>query len=121
MDPKELEKFKMMLEAKKEELERSLSTFATKDQTLKGDWDSKYPAFGEDQNVSLEEEADEVQEYISRLPIEHSYELRVQAINEALERVKSNTYGICVKCKEKIPEKRLLAYPEAKFCLKCKG
>ena len=121
MDSKELEKFKKMLEIKKEELERALSSFATKDPTLKGDWDSKFPEFGKDDNVNLEQEADEMQEYISRLPVEHSYELRVQAINEALENMKQGRYGVCAKCMEKIPEKRLLAYPEAKFCLKCKG
>lgn len=121
MNKNELQKFKLVLEKKKEELEGSLSSFATKDQTLKGDWDSKFPEFGDDQNVSLEQEADEVQEYITRLPVEHSYELRVQAITEALERMKSGTYGRCVKCKERIPQKRLEACPEAKFCLKCQS
>lgn len=119
MNKNDLEKFKSLLEQKKKELEDSLSSFATRDPKLKGDWDSKFPEFGDDQNVNLEQEADEVQEYISRLPVEHSYELRVQAINEALERIKKGTYGKCAKCKSRIPRKRLEAYPEAKFCLKC--
>ena len=119
LKPSEIEKFKGQLEKTKTELESALSGFATKDPTLKGDWDSKYPEFGRDENVNLEQEADAVQEYISRLPVEHSYELRVQAINEALERIKKGEYGICAKCGSPIPEKRLEAYPEAKFCLKC--
>ncbi|MBI1888909.1 MAG: TraR/DksA C4-type zinc finger protein, partial [Candidatus Spechtbacteria bacterium] len=102
-------------------LENSLKSLADKDPKLKGDWDSKFPEFGGDQNVNLEQEADEVSEYISRLPVEHSYELRVQAINEALERIGKGTNGKCGKCKSDIPLKRLEAYPEAKFCLKCQS
>ena len=120
MNKKDLEKFKKRLEKTKEELEKSLSGFATKDPNLKGDWDSKFPKFSKDLNVDLEEAADEVEEYIARLPVEHSYELRIRDINGALERIKKGTYGICENCKKKIPRKRLEAYPEAKFCLKCK-
>jgi len=119
MTKQDLKKFKERLEKTKEELENSLSTFATKDPNLKGDWDSKYPKFRTDLNVDLETEADEVGEYLVRLPVEHSYELRVQAISEALDRIKKGTYGKCGKCKSNVPKKRLEAYPEAKFCLKC--
>lgn len=121
MDQKDIEKLKQSLEKTKEELEDSLRSFAEKDPTLKGDWDSKFPEFGGDQNVNLEQEADEVSEYISRLPVEHSYELRVKAINEALESIQKGTYGKCGKCKGDIPLKRLEAYPEAGLCLKCQG
>lgn len=121
MDKKALQIFKERLEKTKEGLEASLKTFATKDPNLKGDWDSKYPEYSrEDPNVNLEEEADEVQEYLTRLPVEHSYELRLQAINEALTRIKKGTYGKCSNCKSKIPAKRLEAYPEASLCIKCR-
>lgn len=119
MTQENLAKFKQLLVKKKEELEASLKSFATKDPVLKGDWDSKYPEFSRDPNVNLEEEAGEVEEYVTRLPVEHSYELRVQAINEALENIENGTYGKCKKCSGDIPEKRLVAYPEARLCLKC--
>ena len=120
MTANDLKKFKERLEKTKEELESSLETFASKDPVVKGDWDAKFPQFSHDPNVNLEEEADEVEEYLARLPVEHSFELRVQAINEALDRIKKGIYGTCAKCKEKIPRKRLEAYPEANLCLKCK-
>ena len=120
MTANDLKKFKEKLEKTKEELESSLETFASKDPVVKGDWDAKFPQFSRDPNVNLEEEADEVEEYLARLPVEHSYELRVQAINEALVRIKKGTYGTCTNCKGKIPRKRLEAYPEAKICLKCR-
>jgi len=119
MNKKDLEKFKKRLEETKEQLEKSLSEFATKDPEIAGDWDSKFPKFNNDPNVDLEKEADEVGEYINRLPVEHSYETRVVDINEALKRIKRGTYGICINCNKKMPRKRLEAYPEAKFCLKC--
>lgn len=113
-------KFKKILEKERADIEKSLSAFAEKDPGVKGDWDTKFPDFrNNDPNVNLEEEADEVEEYISRLPVEHSLELRLQNINEALDRIKKGTYGICENCGKKIPLKRLGAYPEAKDCLKC--
>lgn len=121
MEQIDLEKYKQALEKKREELESTLKSFATKDPNLKGDWDSKYPEFTRDQNVNLEEEADEVEEYLAQLPVEHAYELRVQAINAALERIQKGTYGKCTKCNKEIPIKRLEAYPEAEFCLTCSG
>ena len=120
MTSEDLEKFKNLLTQKKEELENALKSFADKDPNLKGDWDSKYPDFSKDDlNTNLEEEADEVEEYAARLPVEHSFELRLQGINEALARIKNGTYDKCAKCGADIPEKRLEAYPEAKDCLKC--
>ncbi|MCH7552298.1 TraR/DksA C4-type zinc finger protein [Patescibacteria group bacterium] len=121
MTKSNLKKFKEQLEKTREDLESSLRTFATKDPSLKDDWDSKYPEYSKDDpNVNLEEEADEVAEYLARLPVEHSYEIRLKAINEALERIKKGTYGTCANCNSKIPQKRLEAYPEASLCLKCK-
>lgn len=122
MTPSDLENFKKQLEQKRAELENSLNTFADKDQKLKGDWDSKYPDYSKDDlNTNLEEEADEVAEYVTQLPIEHSFELRLKDINEALAKIQQGTYGKCAKCGESIPQKRLDAYPEAKHCLKCSG
>ena len=38
---------------------------------------------------------------------------------EALDKLKSGTYGICVDCGKKIPESRLKAKPEAIRCIDC--
>ena len=45
----------------------------------------------------------------------------IQAIQEAIERLKSGSYGICMDCNEKIQEGRLEAIPYAKLCVKCKA
>lgn len=41
-------------------------------------------------------------------------------IDQALQKIKDGTYGICESCKKAIPQKRLLAMPYARLCIKCK-
>lgn len=45
---------------------------------------------------------------------------RVAAIDAALARVDSGTYGTCEACGNAIPEARLEALPEATLCVACK-
>jgi DnaK suppressor protein len=45
---------------------------------------------------------------------------RIREIDEALERIKEGTYGICQQCGEDIPEERLEIRPKAKYCAQCK-
>lgn len=43
------------------------------------------------------------------------------AINEALEKLKEGSYGICEECGEKIGQGRLKVMPLAKFCVNCQS
>jgi RNA polymerase-binding transcription factor DksA len=54
------------------------------------------------------------------LPLEHSLEIKLKNINLALEKIGKEKYGVCEKCKKEIEEDRLMVYPDARFCLKCK-
>jgi RNA polymerase-binding transcription factor DksA len=113
---------KEKLEQEKKNLEEQLKTFASKDPNLKGDWDSKYPNFGaETGSASLETEANEVEEYGSRLPVEFSLETRAKDISLALEKLDKGTFGKCEKCGQNIEEDRLEVHPAARFCLKCQS
>jgi DnaK suppressor protein len=40
-------------------------------------------------------------------------------ISEALERIENHTYGLCADCDEQISDKRLVALPWAKYCIRC--
>lgn len=44
---------------------------------------------------------------------------QLRLINEALDRLASGEYGICVGCEEAIPAKRLMALPWARYCVAC--
>ena len=43
----------------------------------------------------------------------------LQMVNEALERVKEGTYGLCVSCQGEVQVKRLEAVPWARHCFEC--
>jgi len=116
MDKKTIEKLKEKLELEKKTLEKELEGFAKKDDSPKGDWETRYP---NRENGSMEEEADEVQEYGNMLPVEYSLELKLRDVESALEKIKKNKYGVCEKCGKEIEEKRLLACPEARICSSC--
>lgn len=40
-------------------------------------------------------------------------------INEALERIEDDEYGVCPNCENKVNPKRLNAIPWARYCLDC--
>jgi RNA polymerase-binding transcription factor len=40
-------------------------------------------------------------------------------IRAALDRIEDETYGVCLRCEEPIPEKRLKAIPWASNCVDC--
>ena len=44
----------------------------------------------------------------------------LKKIDEALERMNTATYGICERCGEEIPYKRLKARPVTTLCIECK-
>jgi RNA polymerase-binding transcription factor DksA len=41
-------------------------------------------------------------------------------IQEAFERIKDGSFGLCETCKKKIPKERLKAIPYARLCVACK-
>jgi RNA polymerase-binding transcription factor DksA len=116
MEQKLIEELKEKLEAEKISLEKELERFAKKDDSPKGDWETKYP--NREDGDSLEE-ADEVEDYNNLLPVEYSLETKLRDVNLALDKIKNGTYGTCENCGQIIEEARLRANPEAKLCLKC--
>ncbi len=45
---------------------------------------------------------------------------KLNAINQALVRIRNGKYGVCAMCGKKIPEDRLRAIPYALLCMPCK-
>lgn len=118
------QKDKLLLE--KETLETELKSFASPDKKIKGDWDTKFPTFGDNESGnegegSLDSEADEVEQYESQIAVEHQLEKRLQNINDALKKFENNTYGLCESCHQPINPDRLKVAPEAKMCMTCEN
>ncbi|NBT36230.1 MAG: hypothetical protein EBT03_11980 [Betaproteobacteria bacterium] len=64
------------------------------------------------QNVELIERNTTLQDQESR---------ELEAINQALFKMTQGGYGDCEDCDEPIPDKRLLAVPEATLCARCQS
>ncbi|MDR1726353.1 MAG: TraR/DksA family transcriptional regulator [Acidobacteriota bacterium] len=45
----------------------------------------------------------------------------LQQIQNALDRIDDDTYGVCSNCEDEINPKRLDAVPWAEMCVKCQG
>ena len=43
----------------------------------------------------------------------------LKSVQEALGRIESGDFGLCLRCEEEIPAKRLLALPWASHCISC--
>lgn len=118
IDKKTLAELKKSLFEKRKKIRAQLSTFAKKSGKIKNDYETKFPHLGdwEDEN------AIEVTMYGDDLGVEHKLEEDLKAINEALDRMKDGTYGLCYNCGDEpqtIEIKRLKAFPEAEVCVKC--
>ena len=78
--------------------------------------DAKFPEYGD----KPDENAQEVEGYVTNIATEKALESTLRDIDSALKRIEAGTYGICKYCKEEINEKRLVARPVASACIECK-
>ncbi len=116
MDKHQINGLKNKLKENKSSLEEMLQRFAKKDTMPEGDWDTIYP---KTEGSNMEEMADEVEEFSSLIKIEHSLEVKLKNINDALKKIESGNYGICEKCNQEIEYKKLSVIPETKVCKNC--
>ncbi len=101
------EEIKRRLEAEKKEIEEELAKFK---ETLD---------FG-DESDHLEEESDESEEMGTYLGVKKTQDARLGAINRALEKIQSGTYGSCERCGKPIEQEILDIDPESALCKSCK-
>jgi len=107
-------KQKENLLVEKKELTEQLNLIAVKDPKLAGDFDATFPDYGR----NLEDNASEEEEYVSRVGVENSLEIKLRDVSRALELIEEKKYGLCQECGEEISQDRLLAMPSALKCLK---
>ncbi len=96
----------------KTELERRLSVLAERVSHMEGTLRQEHSANFSEQAAEREDE-----EVIARLEKEALDE--IQAIEAALKRIETQTYGICTQCGDDIDEKRLTILPYASRCIQC--
>jgi DnaK suppressor protein len=109
MTKEQLEKFREMLTAKRDEIVRRAEQTLEEDMTLDAD--------------DLPDEMDLASsEYLQAF----TFRLRgreknlLDKIQKALDRIDAGTFGTCEECDESISFKRLEARPETTLCIRCK-
>ena len=111
-----LDQIKAQLLEEKSKLEEELTQFTKPNPHVAGDFDTSYPEYGDD----IEDNAQEVTDYLSNKPVEITLEKTLRDVKTALTRLDDGTYGICKYCDQAIDEKRLLARPTSSSCVSCK-
>lgn len=76
----------------------------------------QFPEYGD----NMEDNAQEVTDYLSNKPVEMSLEKTLRDIKTSLQRLDDGRYGVCKYCDNPIQENRLLARPTSSSCVSCK-
>jgi DnaK suppressor protein len=108
MDKKRLEYYKKKLQTKREELLRNIAR--TEEEGRSAD---------DDPTVDLADKA--ANSYTKEFLFGQNNTDRstLQQIDEALNRIRNNTFGTCLNCETELQQKRLEAVPWASHCTVC--
>ncbi len=108
MRSSELNKYRDLLEKKKEELQAAAParTPATEPGAKSGDW--------------IDQSSQESDLHV-RLALKQTDHKLLRAIEEAIHRIDQGTYGICLDCENEIAPARLEAVPWTRVCIDCKA
>ena len=116
MDQTFLKRMEEKLKEEQKKLHEELSSFTKKSAHKKDDYDAKFPNYGDKE----EENAAEVADFQDSLSLEKDLEKTLAEIDQALDKIKSWTYGKCQECDKEIDQARLEAFPAAVTCVDCK-
>jgi len=108
MDKKRLDYYKKKLQARREELLKTISR--TQEEGRQAD---------DDPTVDLADKAANSYTKEFLFGQTNTDRFTLQQIDEALERIKNNTYGSCANCETELQQKRLEAVPWANHCTPC--
>jgi DnaK suppressor protein len=108
MDRKKVEYYKKRLVATQDELLRSVT---------KSERDGREADEEATQDIADKAANSYAKEFLFHQSDENRRLLAL--VNEALERVKDGSYGLCVSCQGEVQVKRLEAVPWARHCIEC--
>jgi len=75
---------------------------------------------GQDGIQDIGDEAANIYNKQILLSLNENERMRLQEVDEALDRIENGSYGVCEECGGAIGLKRLEARPVAKYCVPCK-
>ena len=80
---------------------------------------NKFDALARMGRVAEEDQAKVIHDEFISLQLNSLDYAHLRLVDEALDRMGSGDYGICLSCEELIPAKRLRALPWARYCVGC--
>ena len=108
MDKKRLEYYKKRLQARREELLRAIAR--TEQEGREAD---------EDSTVDLADKAANSYTKEFLFGQTHNDRALLQLVDDALRRIKDESFGQCISCEQELQQKRLEAVPWTRYCIAC--
>jgi len=109
LDKKTLQRFKKILLKEREEIIGGVKQIFESSKEI-----------GQDGIQDIGDEAANIYTKQILLSLNENERLRLQEVDEALDRIENETYGICEECGGPIGLKRLEVRSVAKYCVPCK-
>ena len=115
MTKDELQKLADNLRKRLKEIDKELSTIASENPLVRGDFDVKV----EDLGKSDEDAGQEAGELDRNQAMVNTLEKERKDIENTLKKIEAGTYGKCETCSDNINPARLKAMPVASLCISC--
>jgi DnaK suppressor protein len=109
LDKKTIAKFKKILLKEREQIVGEVKQIVESSKEM-----------GQDGIQDIGDEAANIYNKQVLLSLNENERMRLQEVDESLDRIENETYGICDECGEPIGLKRLEVRPIAKYCVPCK-
>ena len=109
LDKKTITKFKKILLKEREQIVGEVKQIVESSKEM-----------GQDGTQDIGDEAANIYNKQVLLSLNENERMRLQEVDESLDRMENRTYGICEECGELIGLKRLEVRPVAKYCVPCK-
>jgi DnaK suppressor protein len=109
LDKKTIAKFKKILLKEREQIVGEVKQIVESSKEM-----------GQDGIQDIGDEAANIYNKQVLLSLNENERMRLQEVDESLDRIENETYGICEECGELIGLKRLEVRPVAKYCVPCK-
>jgi DnaK suppressor protein len=108
MDKKRLDYYKKKLQVRREELLRAIAR--TEQEGREAD---------EDPTVDLADKAANSYTKEFLFGQTHNDRALLQLVDDALRRIKEESFGQCISCEQELQQKRLEAVPWTRYCINC--
>jgi DnaK suppressor protein len=109
LDKKTIAKFKKILLQEREQIVGEVKQIVESSKEM-----------GQDGIQDIGDEAANIYNKQVLLSLNENERMRLQEVDESLDRIENGTYGICDECGGPISLKRLEVRPVAKYCVPCK-